>query len=120
MRSELAKGTQELFLWQYGWADPWILNIMFHSEAAKGAERMFFHTEELDEMLIEANSLMNFTKRAAVLKEIQKYLIDGCPWVPLFTELSVYAYRNDMVEGIKVNPYAGGELLLGDTERISG
>ncbi|MCD6189654.1 MAG: ABC transporter substrate-binding protein, partial [Thermococcus sp.] len=82
---------------------------MFHS--TKGVKRMFFYRSDLDEALEKMGTTVDPTEREKYIEEAEKILTDGAPMVPLYARKVFIAYRNDIVEGIKVNSYTQGIYL---------
>ena len=99
----VSKGKHQAYLFRYGLMDAQILFYMFHSK--KGVKRMFFYRSDLDAALEKMGSTIDPKERQKYIEEAEKILIDGCPMVPLYARKIFVAYRNDVVEGIKVNPY---------------
>ena len=79
----------------YKWADPDILTYRF----TEGNSRDGFAPPELAKMLDEARFITNPAARTAAYLEIQKYLIDNTPQVPLMNEI-VYIGARSWVKGI--------------------
>ena len=99
----VSKGKHQAYLFRYGLIDAQILFYMFHS--TKGVKRMFFYRSDLDAALEKMGTTVDPKERQKYIEEAEKILIDGCPMVPLYARKIFVAYRNDVVEGIKVNPY---------------
>ncbi|WP_461865257.1 ABC transporter substrate-binding protein [Thermococcus sp.] len=99
----VSQGKHQMYLLRYGLMDAQILFYMFHS--TKGVKRMFFYRSDLDEALEKMGTTVDPTEREKYIEEAEKILIDGAPMVPLYARKAFIAYRNDIVEGIKVNPY---------------
>jgi len=105
----VSQGKHQMYLLRYGLMDAQILFYMFHS--TKGVKRMFFYRSDLDEALEKMGTTVDPTEREKYIEEAEKILTDGAPMVPLYARKVFIAYRNDIVEGIKVNSYTQGIYL---------
>jgi len=112
VREMTQKGTHEMILWGFGLIDPNILTYLFHSDRLGVSNRTRYLNKDLDKMLSEADGLLDYTARMAKVTEIQKFLVDQRPNIPLFSKLSYAGYRKDMVAGLKWDKLGG--YLTGD------
>jgi len=112
----VSKGQHQMYLLRYGLMDAQILFYMFHS--TKGVKRMYFYKPELDEALEKMGTTVDPKERQKYIEEAEKILIDGAPMVPLYARKAFIAYKNDIVEGIKVNPYTQSIYL--DDAKLEG
>jgi len=99
----VSKGQHQAILFRYGLIDAQILFYIFHS--TKGVKRMFFYRQDLDAALEKMGTTVDPTERQKYIEEVEKILIDERPHIPLYVRISYIAYRNDLIEGVKVNPY---------------
>ncbi|WP_368654344.1 ABC transporter substrate-binding protein [Ornithinibacillus sp. 4-3] len=99
IRAQTPEGAHQMLLWQYGWYDADILNSLF----GKGqSTRMHWEPEELDQMLKKMRSEMDMDQRLQDIEDVQDYLVENAPWVPLFVRENVTASRG--VTGLEKHP----------------
>lgn len=99
IRAQTPEGAHQMLLWQYGWYDADILNSLF----GKGqSTRMHWEPEELDVMLKKARSEMDIDQRLKDYEDVQEYLVEHSPWVPLFVRENTTASRG--VVNMKKHP----------------
>lgn len=91
----------------YIWVDPDILTYRF----TEGSSPSQFVSDELVNMLDAARSVSDTTARTAAYLDIQKYLLDNIPMIPLMSENLYYGARS-WVQGIRM--VAPDRLLLND------
>lgn len=109
-RAGMANGAQDTILWRYGWFDPEILGNMFKTGFSN---RTWFYTPELDKLIDAGATEVDPEKRSDIYAEIQNYLIDAEPWVPLYLKEQVFAV-NPKVKNFIMNPYRWEQLILHD------
>ncbi len=71
--------------------------------APKGTNRVFYSNKRVDELLKTAMESTDQAVRLEAYKEVQKIVMDECPWIFLYTENVVFAVRNE-VKGIETVP----------------
>jgi len=99
-------GTHQMILWTYGLLDPNILTYLFSSTRLGKSNRTRFVNADLDKMLVDADSTMDYTSRMQKVNAILMFLIDQRPNVPLFSHIVYAGYRNDIVAGLKFDKAA--------------
>lgn len=87
-----------------------LLKYLFHSE---GVKRTWFSTPELDELLDKKTTTVDPEERQQYIDVVCKYLIDNCPWIPLYAPKSALAWKA-IYTGIIINMYEGGTILWED------
>ena len=110
----VSKGNHQMYIFRYGLMDAQILYYMFRSQY--GVKRMFYYTTELDAALDDMGSILDPKQRQKAIERAEKLLIEGSPMVPLHARKVFVSYRNDKVEGIKVNPYT--QAIVFDDARM--
>ncbi|USG64063.1 ABC transporter substrate-binding protein [Brevibacillus ruminantium] len=100
VRDRTSKASHDMALLYYGYSDPDVLYLMFHS---KMSIRTHFSTPELDLLLEKGRRTTNEKERMNVYEEIQELLIKEAPWVPLYAEENIFATRG--IEGFKLHPF---------------
>jgi peptide/nickel transport system substrate-binding protein len=91
----------------YLWVDPDILTYRF----IDGSSPSQFVTDELTGLLDAARSIPGAKERAAAYLEIQKYLLENVPMIPLMSE-NLYIGARSWVKGIYI--IAPDRLILND------
>ncbi len=107
VREMTQKGTHQMILWGFGLIDPNILTYLFHSSRMGVSNRTRYVNKDLDKMLTEADSMLDYNTRMQKVTEIEKFLVDQRPNVPLFSKLSYAGYRKDQVAGLKFDKLGG-------------
>ncbi len=96
LRELTTTGTHDLFLLLYGFQDPSILTFAFASERKGGSNRSWFSTDELDALLVKADTDLNRETRYQSVTEISRILIDNAPWIFLAAPNTTVGVRNEM------------------------
>jgi peptide/nickel transport system substrate-binding protein len=104
-------GTHQMIVWYYGLLDPNILTYLFSSDRLGKSNRTRFVNADLDKMLKDADSTLDYNSRMQKVSDILKFLIDQRPNVPLFSHIVYTGYRNDIVGGLKFDK-AGGVYFM--------
>ena len=65
--------------------------------------RSSYDSETVNKNLAIANQMLHPGKRLDIYKDIQKELVEDCPWIFLYHPHMAYASRNN-ISGIKMNP----------------
>ena len=74
-------GTHDLFLLLYGYSDPSILTYFFDPDRKGGSNRAWFSTDELTQLLIDADTQLDPDLRYEAVTAISQYIIAESPWV---------------------------------------
>jgi peptide/nickel transport system substrate-binding protein len=106
------KGSHQMILWTYGLLDPNILGYLFYSSNIGATNRMRYNNPDLDKLLKEADSALDWNVRKAKIADVLKLLVDQRPNVPLYSRLTYVAYRKDQIAGLMVDPLGG--VYFGD------
>lgn len=85
--------------WTNTTCDPdYSVTPLFHSRnCGASGNRAFLKDEKLDGMIDAASSETNEEKRLQIYKDIQVYLNEICPWVPLYYKHDMVGRRSDLV-----------------------
>jgi len=95
------KSTHQMILWGYAMLDPSILTYLYSSTRLGASNRTRINDPELDKLLVAADQELNWDKRKENVAAAVTYLVDLRNMIPLFATKYYYAYRNDMVGGMK-------------------
>ena len=89
-------GTHDLFLLLYGYSDPSILTYFFDPERKGGSNRAWFSTDELTQLLIDADTQLDPDLRYEAVTAISEYIIDASPWVFLAVPPALTGVRAEL------------------------
>lgn len=96
LKSECQTGNQQLFLWRWNVIDR--LSEIYSELFGTGYASNYHHyyNTEVDDMAYEILTVKDASERTAKSVELQKYLAEECPQVPLYVADLVIAYRNGL------------------------
>ena len=109
------EGKFDLFHW--GWfpdPDPdFILSVMTCDQRPPDGvwSDSFYCNEEYDEMYLEQKTLLDLDERAEMIKEMQRTVFLDVPYIVLWEEPTLQAYRSDRWRGFVQQPTGDGDLL---------
>lgn len=108
LKSECSEGNQELFVWRWNEDSKvdFVYRDLFYSDSANNYHQYSdFYVDQLtDTVAAEKDE----TVRLAAAQELQAYLVDACPQVPLYIANLVIAYNKNLQ----------GEYLFGGGNHI--
>ncbi len=96
-------GNHDLFLLLYGYSDPSILTYFFDPSRKGGSNRAWFSTDELTQLLIDADTQLNPELRYEAVTAASQYIIDASPWVFLAVPPALTGVREEL-EGWWIHP----------------
>ncbi|HUG87817.1 MAG TPA: ABC transporter substrate-binding protein [Actinomycetota bacterium] len=108
-------GNYDMFHW--GWfpdADPdFILSVMTCGQRPPDGvwSDSFYCNDQYDDMYEEQQTTLDLDERAAVIKEMQRIVYEDSPYVVLFYDRNLQAYREDRWTGFIQQPAGTGDLL---------
>jgi peptide/nickel transport system substrate-binding protein len=108
-------GKYDMFHW--GWfpdPDPdFILSVLTCGQRPPEGiwSDSFYCNEEYDRLYDEQQTAIDIEERAEIVKEMQRIAYLDSPYVLLFYDRSLQAYRSDRWEGFQLQPNPGGDLL---------
>ena len=105
------EGTHQMIVWSYGLLDPNILTYLFSSDRLGKSNRTRFLNADLDKMLKDADTTMDYNTRMQKVDAILRFLIDNRPNIPLFSHIVYSGYRNDIVAGLKYDKAANPNFM---------
>jgi ABC-type transport system substrate-binding protein len=115
----LIKGSADLYIarWIADTGDP---DNFLHPLFSPGlrTNRSSYNNEAVNKKLAMANQMVHPAKRLDMYKDIQKVLVQDCPWIFLYHPHMAYASRNN-ISGIKMNPlglFKYEDILMEKTE----
>lgn len=96
LKSECAEGNQELFIWR--WNEDSKVDFVYRDLFYTGSSSNFHHYSDkhADELTDIVATEKDETKRLAAAQELQTYLVDACPQVPLYIANLVIAYNKNL------------------------
>lgn len=96
LKSECQSGNQQLFLWRWNVIDRLseIYSELFGTGYASNYHH--FYDETVDQMAEEVLTIKDPDERTQKSIELQKYLAEECPQVPLYVADLVIAYRSGL------------------------
>jgi peptide/nickel transport system substrate-binding protein len=109
------EGRYDLFHW--GWfpdPDPdFILSVMTCDQRPPDGvwSDSFYCNEQYDEMYLEQKTILDLDERAEMIKEMQRLVFMDVPYIVLWEEPTLQAYRSDRWTGFVQQPTGDGDLL---------
>ncbi len=96
LKAECQAGNQQLFLWRWNVIDR--LSEIYSELFGIGYASNYHHyyNQEVDDMAYEVLTLKDPDERTAKSVELQKYLAEESPQVPLYVADLIIAYRNGL------------------------
>lgn len=96
LRSACADGSQELFLWR--WNEDSKVDFVYRDLFYTGSGSNYHHYSDTkaDELVDQVATEKDQTKRLEYAQELQEYLVDACPQVPLYIANLVVAYNKNL------------------------
>lgn len=98
------KGQFDLAFMSYGYPDPDILYLYFHSNQIGGLNISSVKDNELDDLLEKGRAAMNPEDRKKIYPEAQKRIIEQAYIVPIYINKE-FAVVNSRVKGVKYSNY---------------
>ena len=110
--SKLRAGEHSAEFMGYTYTSPDIVQLWFHSSNI-GTGLTFTHNKDakLDGLIEASRRETDQTKRLAIYRDIQTYIVDQALWVPLWTN-TFYIAVQPGVDGAKIHP--DGFVVLND------
>ena len=109
------EGKYDLFHW--GWfpdPDPdFILSVMTCDQRPPDGvwSDSFYCNDGYDEMYLEQKTILDLDERAEMIKEMQRIVYLDVPYIVLWEEPTLQAYRSDRWTGFVQQPTGDGDLL---------
>ncbi len=96
LKSTCVDGNQELFLWR--WNEDSKVDFVYRDLFYTGSGSNYHHygDAKADEMIDIVATEKDQDKRLETAKELQTYLVDACPQVPLYIANLVIAYNKNL------------------------
>lgn len=96
LKSTCVEGGQELFLWR--WNEDSKVDFVYRDLFYTGSGSNYHHFSDpkADSLTDTVATEKDQEKRMAAGKELQEYLVDSCPQVPLYIANLVIAYKKDL------------------------
>jgi len=97
-----AEGNGVIDMMGWSWYDPDFLYTLWHSPGWMDG----YHSDELDNLLVEMRTTTNSKERQEKVVEVQKYLLDNAVMVPLYSPGWMWNYVSSSdVEGFKIGVF---------------
>jgi ABC-type transport system substrate-binding protein/uncharacterized protein YukE len=116
---DLIKGSADLYIarWVADTGDP---DNFLQPLFAPGlrTNRSSYNSETVNKNMAIANQMVHPAKRLDMYKDIQRVIVEDCPWIFLYHPHMAYACRNN-ISGIKMNPlglFKYEDMILEKTE----
>ncbi len=108
LKEECAGGNQELFIWR--WNEDSSVDFVYRDLFYTDSPNNYHHYSDkyADQLTDVVATQREESKRFAAAKELQEYLVDACPQVPLYTANLVIAHHKNL-QGEYL--YGGGNHL---------
>lgn len=96
LKSTCSEGNQELFLWR--WNEDSKVDFVYRDLFYTGSGSNYHHYSDpkADKLTDTVATEKDQEKRMAAGKELQEYLVDACPQVPLYIANLVIAYNKNL------------------------
>ena len=107
-------GDYDIFSWGWG-SDPdpdFILSVVTCEQWGSWSDT-FYCNKEYDRMYQEQKTLLDPAQRAQVVKQMQQMVYEDAPYVPLYYDVDIQAYRNDRYTGwVRQPDREGGSIFF--------
>ncbi|GGK30529.1 ABC transporter substrate-binding protein [Caldalkalibacillus thermarum] len=115
---ETQEGKQDVFM--LGWSgvngDPdYFLYNLLSGYAIPGGNRTFYDNPEVNELLVQAQNILDPDERAAVYRKAQEIIHEDAPWIPLVHNTPVLAGRSH-VKNYVPHPSTSESLMYVELE----
>ncbi|MCD8510544.1 MAG: ABC transporter substrate-binding protein [Bacillus sp. (in: Bacteria)] len=107
----VSQGEYELSFMTYGYTDPDILNLFFHSSMIGGLNHTRISDPDLDALLEKGRVTLDEEERAQIYAEVQQIVVDEAVWVPLYAN-KMFHIVNKRVPNVII---ANNALILHDS-----
>ena len=105
-------GDFDMFVWGWGGdVDPSFLLSVFTSEQIMDWSDCMYSNPEYDRMFEEQQTLVEHQARVRMIHDMQKTLYHDCPYVVLYYDPDLQAYRTDKYEGWVQIPKGGNVIM---------
>lgn len=110
-------GDYDMFHW--GWypdPDPdFILSVLTCAQRPPEGiwSDSYYCNDEYEQMYEDQKAILDLDERAAVIDEMQRMVYEEAPYVVLYYDTNLQAYRSDRWTGFVQQPTEGGDLLAG-------
>lgn len=96
LKSECVEGNQELFLWRWNEDSKvdFVYRDLFYTDSASNYHH--YSDKKADELTDTVATEKDEEARLAAAQELQTYLVDACPQVPLYIANLVIAYNKNL------------------------
>ena len=108
LKEECEEGNQELFIWR--WNEDSSVDFVYRDLFYTDSPNNYHHYSDshADQLIDTVATMIDENARLVAAKELQTYLVDACPQVPLYTANLVIAFHKNL-QGEYL--YGGGNHL---------
>lgn len=109
-------GPADYDIYMWGWVgdpDPTSLLDFFRSEQIGGSSDSYYSNPHYDELFLAQRAESNEATRKSILAEMQNLVYDEAPYIILYYDAELHAYRTDKFGGWENQPSVGGTPLFG-------
>jgi peptide/nickel transport system substrate-binding protein len=107
-------GDYDIYMW--GWVgdpDPTSLLKFFQTSEIGASSDSYYSNPHYDELFTQQRAEADPVKRKAILAEMQNLVYDEAPYIILYYDAELHAYRTDKFSGWTNQPAEGGTPLFG-------
>ncbi|MCI0345213.1 MAG: ABC transporter substrate-binding protein, partial [Chloroflexi bacterium] len=109
-------GPADYDIYMWGWVgdpDPTSLLNFFRTDEIGFSSDSFYSNERYDELFLLQRAESNEAERKALLAEMQNLVYDEAPYIILYYDAELHAYRTDRFGGWTLQPSVNGTPLFG-------
>jgi peptide/nickel transport system substrate-binding protein len=109
-------GPADYDIYMWGWVgdpDPTSLLDFFRTEQIGGSSDSFYSNPQYDELFLAQRAESDVATRKSILAEMQNLVYDEAPYIILYYDAELHAYRTDKFGGWTNQPSKGGTPLFG-------
>ncbi|MFL5725500.1 MAG: ABC transporter substrate-binding protein [Chloroflexota bacterium] len=107
-------GDYDIYIW--GWVgdpDPNSLLVFFQTSEIGSSSDSYYSNPQYDQMYQDQRKESDPDKRKTILAQMQNLVYDEAPYIILYYDAELHAYRTDKFAGWKNQPQDGGTPLFG-------
>jgi len=112
----ISDGPADFDIELWGWVgdpDPTSLLNVLRTEEIGNFSDSFWSNARYDELFLQQRAEADETARKAQIKEMQQIAYDEAPYIIMYYDAELHAYRTDKFAGWKNQPTTGGTPLFG-------
>jgi peptide/nickel transport system substrate-binding protein len=109
-------GPADYDIYMWGWVgdpDPNSLLVFFQTDEIGGSSDSYYSNPKYDELFLQQRRESDPAKRKDLLAQMQNLVYDEAPYIILYYDSELHAYRTDKFAGWTNQPVEGGTPLFG-------